>query len=73
MDYRALNSITVKDKYIILMINELLDEFGGAHQFSKMDLLLGYHQIRAYDDDVPKAAFSLVPNLRAKLTLRVGE
>jgi hypothetical protein len=57
IDFRALNKQTVKNRYALPRIDDLLDQLQGAKVFTALDLAQGYHQIRIHPDDCPKTAF----------------
>jgi hypothetical protein len=54
VDYRALNKVTIPNRYPLPRIDDLLDRMQGAKVLSSLDLLSAYHQIRLVDDDVVK-------------------
>jgi len=57
VDYRQLNKMTIKNKYPLPRIDDLMDQLHGSSVFSKIDLRSGYHQILVKVDDVQKTAF----------------
>ncbi|KAL1923855.1 uncharacterized protein VTP21DRAFT_8835 [Calcarisporiella thermophila] len=56
-DYRALNKATIKSRYPLPRIDDLLDQLQGIKYFMRIDLKQGYHQIRVASEDTHKTAF----------------
>jgi hypothetical protein len=57
IDYQALNEVIIKNKYPLPIIEDLFDQLRGASMFSKIDLRLGYHQLRIWPSDISKTTF----------------
>nr|GEV67171.1 putative reverse transcriptase domain-containing protein [Tanacetum cinerariifolium] len=57
IDYRELNKLTVKNRYLLPRIDDLFDELQGSSVYSKIDLRSGYYQLRIREEDIPITAF----------------
>jgi hypothetical protein len=57
IDYRSLNEVTIKNKYLVPWIEDLFDQMKGASVFSRIDLRSGYHQLKIRESDIPKTTF----------------
>jgi hypothetical protein len=57
IDFIQLNKVTMKNKYPLPMIDDLLDQLRGTRIFSKIDLKSGYHQVRIKEEDISKTIF----------------
>ncbi|KAI0995794.1 hypothetical protein K3495_g12387 [Podosphaera aphanis] len=57
MDYRRLNALTVKEKYPVPNINDLLDKLRGARYFTRLDIISAYNMIRKAPGHEWKRAF----------------
>jgi len=72
VDYRPLNAVTIKNKYPLPRIDILFDQLVGAKVFSKIDLRLGYHQIKIRAEDISKMTFSTRYGLYQYLVMSFG-
>jgi hypothetical protein len=72
VDYQPLNVVTVKNKYPLPRIDILFDQLADVKVLSKVDLSLGYHQIKIHLEDVPKTAFSTRYGLYEYLVMSFG-
>lgn len=57
VDYKKLNKVTIKNKYTLLIIDDLMDQLVGVYVFNKIDLRSGYHQFRVKLGDILKIIF----------------
>jgi hypothetical protein len=72
MDYRPLNTVTIKNKYPLPRIDILFDQLAGAQVFSNIDLRSSYHQIKIHAKDIPKTAFTTRYGLYEYLVMSFG-
>nr|GEU62407.1 putative reverse transcriptase domain-containing protein [Tanacetum cinerariifolium] len=57
IDDQELNKLTIKNRYPLPRIDDLFDQLQGSNVYSKINLRLGYHQLRVRNEDIPKTTF----------------
>jgi hypothetical protein len=57
VDYRKLNDLTIKNRFPMPLVEEILEELAGTRYFTSLDLTAGYHQIRMGEGEEFKTAF----------------
>ena len=72
VDYRSLNEVTIKNKYLLPRIDDLFDQLRGACVFSKIDLCSGYHQLKIHATDIPKTTFTTRYGLYEYIVMSFG-
>jgi hypothetical protein len=71
-DYRKLNEITIKNRYPLPLVSELIDKLKKAKYFTKIDLRWGYNNVRIREGDEWKAAFRTYRGLFEPLVMFFG-
>jgi hypothetical protein len=72
VDYRSLNEVTIKNKYLLPLIEDLFDQMRGATIFSKIDLRSSYHQLKIRTEDIPKTTLTTRYGLYEFLVMSFG-
>ena len=63
IDYRELNKVIIKNKYLLQRIDDLFDQLQGVQVFSMIELHSGYHQLKVKSEDIEKTALEHSMNI----------